>query len=316
MQEIQVQGSPTKNRHTHSSKHTSLLSAVSICLCVLLGISLSAVSMIGNHGDKADLVSWINGSQPGSRQILRPIKVLKVVLSGGMEDGCVLHHFQVLLRHIGDLRGWPVSGIHQNCIVWLASPRRVSFVHLFQPGCRGTCCFVPAHYDSSVTPPLMFDHLPNPELNMWRSRISRFWTLSKVAIFVPELENLHCRTFAQRVHQSKRVQHDIPHLEVEQPLAPRFPRLNSQPTLPDVSPLSNQLADRISSVRLCAAHILADEQLRWDTQEKGCQLNMLSLYRHCDGSGLKLENASILARAGIQCSCPPGFAQPKTCPAS
>ena len=27
--------------------------------------------------------------------------------------------------------------------------------------------------------------------------------------------------------------HDIPHLEVEQPLAPRFPRLNSQPTLPE-----------------------------------------------------------------------------------
>ena len=36
-------------------------------------------------------------------------------------------------------------------------------------------------------------------------------------------------------------------------------------------------------------------------------LNMLSLYRHCDGSGLKLENASILARAGIQCSCPQAF---------
>ena len=30
--------------------------------------------------------------------------------------------------------------------------------------------------------------------------------LSKVAIFVPELENLHCWTFTQRVHQSKRVQ--------------------------------------------------------------------------------------------------------------
>ena len=106
-------------------------------------------------------------------------------------------------------------------------------------------------------------HLSVLDSAKWRSSfvtaglVGEYWAweilsknLSKVAIFVPELENLHCRTFAQRVHQSKRVQlnikstinlkklksmtdHDIPHLEVEQPLAPRFPRLNSQPTLPE-----------------------------------------------------------------------------------
>ena len=203
-------------------------------------------------------------------------------------------------------------------------------------------------------------HLSVLDSAKWRSSfvtaglVGEYWAweilsknLSKVAIFVPELENLHCRTFAQRVHQSKRVQlnikstinlkklksmtdHDIPHLEVEQPLAPRFPRLNSQPTLPekrfsltfpasislswkapDVSPLSNQLADRISSVRLCAAHILpdnrlarmvlhiwitktsqvfsmwiylADKQLRWDTQEKGCQLNKIGVNPTSNGT--------------------------------
>ena len=62
--------------------------------------------------------------------------------------------------------------------------------------------------------------------------------------------------------------------------------------VPDVSPLSDQLADGISSIGLCAAHILtkdieiilankyaailliylADKQLCWDTQKKGRQL--------------------------------------------
>ena len=72
---------------------------------------------------------------------------------------------------------------------------------------------------------------------------------------------------------------------------------------PDVSPLTNQLADRIGSIGLCAAHILpnlnrnseneqitthrnrlqvflmwiylTDEQLRRDTKEKCCQLKKM-----------------------------------------
>jgi len=53
--------------------------------------------------------------------------------------------------------------------------------------------------------PLVFDYLADPKLNVRRAGVPGFWALSKVAIFVSKLENLHSWTFAKRIHQSERV---------------------------------------------------------------------------------------------------------------
>ena len=65
-----------------------LSAAVSICICFTWVFPVNVSQMISMYATmvtRDGLVSWINSSQPGSWQVLRPIKVLKVVLQEKVE---------------------------------------------------------------------------------------------------------------------------------------------------------------------------------------------------------------------------------------
>ena len=70
--------------HIHRTDHSQTKHIPPFCSVHLnvfyLGIPCQLSQWSATMVTKDSLVSWINGSQPGSWQILRPIKVLKVVL--------------------------------------------------------------------------------------------------------------------------------------------------------------------------------------------------------------------------------------------
>ena len=61
------------------------------------------------------------------------------------------------LRHVGDLGGGPVPGVHQHSVIRLVSPARLTSVHLSQPVSGGPGSLIPANDDSSVSPPAAED---------------------------------------------------------------------------------------------------------------------------------------------------------------
>jgi len=155
---------------------------------------------------KGFLVPRVDSLKPGPGQVLRTVEILKIIVSGGMQNFCVLDNFQVVLWYISYLRRWPVSGIHQDSKVWLRPPVRTPLVHLLNPRGGGTCCFIPTYDDTTVPPSFMLDNLSHPELDVGRPGIARLWALAKEAILVPILEDLDGRTLSQGVHVAQRVQ--------------------------------------------------------------------------------------------------------------
>merc|ERR1719219_245674 len=155
---------------------------------------------------KYNLISTVDGPKPGSGQILRSIKILKVIFNGRMQNLGVFYGLQVLLRYVGYLRCWSVSGVHQDCVVGLVPPLRLLFMHLFQPVLWSPGPLVPANDDSPVAPALVLDNLAHSEGDVGRPSCSRFDALSEISVFVSKHENLFSRTFTVGVIQTVRIE--------------------------------------------------------------------------------------------------------------
>ena len=90
----------------------------------------------------------------------------------------------------------------------------------------------------------MLDNLSYSILDMRRSNIPRFWTLTKVPVLVPEPEHLHGRTLAHGV--GVRVE-DVSQSQAHEPPAPFPPRLHPEPVLSHLCHLCDQLGYSIRS---------------------------------------------------------------------
>jgi len=162
-----------------------------------------------------------------------------------MQNLGMLHNLDIFLRNVGNLWSLSVSGVHQHGIIWLVLPRGIVLVHFLYPRVRSTCLLVPANYHTSVTPSFMLDNLTYSIHDMRRSNISRFRTLTKVPVLVPEPEHLHGRTLAHGVRV--RVE-DVPQSQAHEPPAPLPPRFHSEPILSHLCHLCHQLGNGVRSV--------------------------------------------------------------------
>ena len=168
----------------------------------------------------------------------------------------------VHLRHVGDLGGGPVPGVHQHRVVGLLPPARLAPVHLRQPVGGGPGPLVPAYDDAPVSPPaghhislfavrprielpLVFYDLTNPVLHMRRSHVSGLWTLTEVTVLVPEPEHLHGGALPHGVGEGVQ---QVLQSGAHQPVAPPPPGGRTQPVVTKLGDLINHLGDRVGPV--------------------------------------------------------------------
>jgi len=157
-----------------------------------------------------------------------------------MQNLGVFYGLQVLLRYVGNLRSWSVSGVYQDSVVGLVPPLRMMFMHLSQPVLRSPGLLIPAYDEAPVSPALVLHYLPHSEGDMGRPGGSRLDTLAEISVFVSEHENLFSRTFTIWIIQTIWIQ-DILYIECEDPLTPPPPGIQPQPGVSHLMELTDKL---------------------------------------------------------------------------